>query len=348
MMKMKTGILSTFSLLFFFCFPIFFFSCTKKEATHDEKYKKRIKIGLVLDKGGRDDKSFNNAAYDGTTRAGKEFNIFTKTVEASDDSAFEPLQRTMAERNFDLIIGVGFAQEEAVRKVASDFPNIHFALVDSKVELPNVASLLFKEHEGSFLVGMIAALKNQTGTVGFVGGMDIPLIRKFLMGYEEGVRYAKPSLRVISNFTGVTPDAWNNPTKGKELANAQYSQGADIIFTAAGASNSGVFDSAEENKKFAIGVDSNQNWVKPGFILTSMLKKVDIAVYETIKSVVDKKFNSGVHNFGLDNNGIDYAMDDYNKNLIPKEIIDKVETAKKDIIAGKIKVTDYYDVMNKK
>jgi basic membrane protein A and related proteins len=345
---MKNGQKRFLTLLLIIPIALAILSCSKKEQSKDEQYRKRIKIGLVLDKGGRDDKSFNSAAYEGTTRAGKEFNIFTKTVEASDDSAFEPLQRTMAERNFDLIIGVGFAQEEYIRKIATDFPDVHFAIVDSKVELPNVASLLFKEHEGSFLVGMIAALKNKTGTIGFVGGMDIPLIRKFLLGYQEGARYVNPAIKIVANFTGVTPEAWNNPTKGKELANAQYSQGADIIFQAAGASGAGVFDSAEENKKFAIGVDSNQNWVKPGYILTSMLKKVNVAVYEVIKSVVEKKFNAGVHYFGLDNNGVDYAMDQYNKDLISKEILDKVEQAKKDIIAGKIKVTNYYEVMNKK
>jgi basic membrane protein A len=224
--------------------------------------------------------------------------------------------------------------------VAHDYPNLKFAIIDEVIDLPNVASLIFKEHEGSFLVGMIAGSVTKTNKIGFVGGMDIPLIHKFETGYEEGARYANPKVEVFDNYVGVTDAAWNNPGKGKELAKAQIDRGADIIFQAAGNSGLGVFDAAEETAKLAIGVDSNQNWVKPGFILTSMIKRVDVAVYNAVKEVVEGRFKGGIHLFGLENDGVAYALDEYNRSLIPEEILEAVERAKQEIIAGRIKVTD--------
>jgi basic membrane protein A len=224
--------------------------------------------------------------------------------------------------------------------VAKDYPRLHFVLIDSVADAPNVASLVFKEHEGSFLVGMIAAYTSKTGAIGFVGGMDIPLIHKFQTGYEEGARYVNPNIRVLRNYVGITDAAWNNPGKGRELANAQYEQGADVVFQAAGNSGLGVFDAAEAYDKFAIGVDANQNWVKPGHVLTSMLKRIDNAVYSIVKDEVEEKFNGGVHVYGLENDGIGYAIDEYNRHLIPAPVIEKVEQARRDIISGKIKVTD--------
>jgi len=224
--------------------------------------------------------------------------------------------------------------------VAKDYPKLHFVLIDSVAESPNVASLVFKEHEGSFLVGMIAAYTSKTGSIGFVGGMDIPLIHRFQTGYEEGARYVNPNIKVLRNYVGITDAAWNNPGKGRELANAQYEQGVDVVFQAAGNSGLGVFDAAEAYDQFAIGVDANQNWVKPGHILTSMLKRIDNAVYSIVKDEVEGKFKEGVHVYGLENDGIGYAIDDYNRHLVPSLVIDKVEQARRDIIAGKIKVTD--------
>lgn len=301
----------------------------------------KTKIGIVYDIGGKDDRSFNAAAYVGALRAVKEgLPMVYRDVEPGDPTSIEPAQRAFAQYGYNLIIGVGFAQGEILTKVAKDYPSLHFVLIDSVAESPNVASLIFKEHEGSFLVGMIAAYTNKTGKIGFVGGMDIPLIHKFATGYEEGAKYVKPNIVVLKNYVGITDGAWNNPAKGKELAISQYEQGADIIFQAAGNSGLGVFDAAESYKKFAIGVDSNQNWVKPGFILTSMLKRIDNAVYSVIKDETEGKFKGGVHIYGLENQGVDYALDEYNKSLIPPDVIEKVEQAKKDIIAGKIKVTD--------
>lgn len=301
-----------------------------------------LKVGLVLDKGGKDDKSFNSAAYAGAMKAQKDLMIDLKYVEATDVNAVENLHRSFARKNFDLIIGIGFAQTEAVKKVAAQFPKIKFAIVDGEVTAPNVRSLLFEEHEGSFLVGALAAMKSPNHAVGFVGGMDIPLIRRFAMGYAAGAKYVDPNIQISENYVGVTGEAWNNPAKAKELALAQFGKNTDVIFVAAGASNSGVFDAAEEKKKFAIGVDSNQNWMKPGVILTSMMKAVDVSVFDTIKETQAGKFTAGTVRFGLANKGVDYTIDQYNEKLITPEMKNKVEEIKKNILAGKIKVPDYY------
>ena len=255
--------------------------------------------------------------------------------------------RAFAERNYDLIIGIGFAQTPIIELVAKDYPNIQFAIVDGFSTLPNVASLIFKEHEGSYLVGMLAAKTSKTGTIGFLGGMDIGLIHRFKGGYEEGARAVNPNIRVIPNYVGVTDAAWNNPGKGKEIALAQISKGADVIFTAAGNSGLGAFDAVEQAgtqngraTHFVIGVDANQNMLKPGFVLTSMVKRVDNAVYAIIQDRVNGQFKAGPHVNGLDVDGVGYAMDENNKNLITPEMIQQVEAAKKKIISGEIKVVD--------
>jgi len=301
-----------------------------------------FKVGLVLDRGGKDDKSFNSSAYAGANEAKKKLGIFLKFVEAADDNAYESLLRAFAQRDFDLIIGIGFAQKEAITKVAAQFPQRHFAIVDSEVAAPNVRSLLFEEHQGAFLVGAIAALTTKTGKIGFVGGMDIPLIRRFALGYEAGAKRINPQISVTANFVGITSEAWNNPPKGKELALSQYDAGVDIIFAAAGASGLGVFDAAEERHKLAIGVDSNQDWTKPGLILTSMLKRVDEAVYSTIDEAKAGNFSGGVKRFGLANHGIDFSVDQYNAKLLTPAVRERAEQLKADIIAGKIEVPDYY------
>jgi basic membrane protein A len=242
-----------------------------------------------------------------------------------------------------------------MQKVADDYPEIKFAIVDGvifekdgKTPKQNVASLVFREHEGSYLVGMIAAQKSKTGVLGFVGGMDIPLIHRFKTGYEEGAKSVNPNATVIANYVGVTDSAWNNPGKGKELALSQINQGADVIFTAAGNSGLGAFDAVErfgknaegEANKFVIGVDSNQNGVKPGFVLTSMVKRVDNAVYDVVKEVLGGNFKGGFHVFGLDKDGVAYMMDENNRNLISPEILQRVEEARGKIVAGEITVTD--------
>jgi len=330
-----------------------FSSCGKQ--TEAKKEGCNIKVGIVFDIGGKNDRSFNAAAWEGVKRAEKDLNICLYDVEPGNPTSIEPAMRAFAERNFDLVIGIGFAQGPIMKKVAFDYPEIKFAIVDGvifeadgKTPKQNVASLVFREHEGSFLVGMIAAAKSKTGVLGFVGGMDIPLIHKFETGYEEGAKYVNPDIRVIDNYVGVTDSAWNNPGKGKELALNQIEKGADIIFTAAGNSGLGAFDAVEqygknekgEANKFVIGVDSNQNGVKPGFVLTSMVKRVDNAVYDVIKEVLDGMFKGGFHVFGLDKDGVAYAMDDNNKAIIPDDVIQKTEEARTKIVSGEIKVTD--------
>jgi basic membrane protein A and related proteins len=301
-----------------------------------------FKVGLVLDRGGKDDKSFNTSAYEGAMRAKSQLGVLVKYVEATDDNAFEPLLRAFAQRDFDLIIGIGFSQKEAVAKVAAQYPKAHFAIIDAQVDSANVRSLLFEEHEGAFLVGAIAALTSKTGKIGFVGGMDIPLIRRFELGYEAGARQVNPRIAVTANYVGITSEAWNNPPKGKELAMAQYDGGADVVFAAAGASGLGVFDAAEEKKKFVIGVDANQNWVKPGWVLTSMLKRVDEAVFSSIQEAKEGKFAGGIKHLGLANRGIDYAFDQYNATVLTEPVRKRADELKAAIIAGKIVVPDFY------
>ena len=328
-------------------------SCTQQIAAHDDRCK--INVGIVFDIGGKNDRSFNAAAWEGVKRAKADLPICLYDVEPGNPTSIEPAMRAFAERNFDLVIGVGFAQGPIMQKVAVDYPNIKFAIVDGVIvdkdgkPLPNVADLVFREHEGSYLVGMIAASKSKTGVVGFLGGMDIPLIHKFETGYAEGAKSVNPNIKVLDNYVGVTDSAWNNPGKGKELSLSQIDKGADVIFTAAGNSGLGAFDAVEQYgrdpqtgqaNKFVIGVDSNQNMVKPGFVLTSMVKRVDNAVYDVVKEVLDGKFDGGFHAFGLDKDGVAYAMDDNNKGIIPPDVISKVETAKQQIISGQIKVTD--------
>lgn len=308
---------------------------------------KDLKIGLVLDKGGKDDKSFNASAYEGVNRAKKDLGIDFKYVEATDFNAIENLHRQFAKKEFDLIIGVGFIQTDAVKKVAAQFPKLNFALVDGEVNLPNVRSLMFEEQEGSFLVGALAAMKSKTEKIGFIGGMDIPLIRRFEMGFEAGAKQVNPKAKVISNYIGVTPEAWNNPAKAKELALSQYNTGVEVTFVAAGASGTGAFDAAEEKKKLAIGVDSNQNWMKPGFVLTSMLKRVDQAVFKTIEDLKNGKFKAEVVRFGLKDKGVDYALDDHNRKLISTTDQKNLEDLKTRIISGNIQVPDYYKLKKK-
>ncbi len=313
----------------------------------EQKSQTAFKVGLVLDKGGKDDKSFNSAAYRGAQQAVQDLHVELKEVESPDDGAFEPALRTFAERGYPLVIAIGFSQIDAVKKVAPQFPNTRFAIVDGKVDLPNVATLMFAEHEGSYMVGYLAGLMTKTNKVGFIGGMEIDLIKRFQMGYEAGVKAANPKAEVITNYAGINSSAWANPTRGKELALGQYARGADIIFHAAGATGMGVFDAAEEKQKFAIGVDSNQNMIKPGRIVTSMLKRVDNAVYTVIKEATEGKFKAGIRYFGLADKGIDYAIDENNQTLIAP-YRDKLEEVRAKIIKGEIKVPDFYELNKKK
>jgi basic membrane protein A len=292
---------------------------------------------IVFDMGGKFDKSFNEAAWRGLQQFKKETGKNVLEFEIANETQREQAIRRMAERGATPILAVGFSQASAVEKLAKEFPKTQFTLFDQVKTGPNIQSVLFKEHEGSFLVGMIAALTSKTGKVGFIGGMDIPLIRKFQCGYEQGAKYANPRSEVFVNMVGTTGTAWNDPARGGELARAQFAKGADVIFAAAGGTGMGVYQAARDAKKYAIGVDSNQNHLQPGTMLTSMVKRLDVSVYEALKG-----HKPGLQVLGLKENGVEYALDQYNEKLISPEVKKKVDAARADIIAGKIKVADYY------
>jgi basic membrane protein A and related proteins len=291
---------------------------------------------VIFDMGGKFDKSFNQAGYTGAEQWKKETGGKYHEFEISNDTQRVQAIRRMAERGASPIVSIGFAQASALAQVAKDFPKIKFAIVDAKVDLPNVQSILFKEHEGSYLVGAMAAMVSKSGKVGFVGGMDIPLIRKFQCGYEQGAKATAPKLEVFSNMTGTTSTAWNDPTRGGELAKSQFAKGADVVFAAAGGTGVGVYQAAKDAGKLAIGVDSNQNHVQPGTMLTSMVKRVDVAVYNVLKA-----WKPGVSVLGLKEGGVDYALDEHNAKLVPAALKARVDAVKADIIAGKVKVADY-------
>ncbi|MFM8637402.1 MAG: BMP family protein [Betaproteobacteria bacterium] len=291
---------------------------------------------VIFDMGGKFDKSFNEAAFRGAEAWKKETGQSYLEFEIANPAQREQAMRRMAERGANPIVGVGFSQGTPMEKVARAHPKLQFALIDAVVTLPNVQSILFKEHEGSFRVGMLAAMASKSGKVGFIGGMDIPLIRKFQCGYEQGARYANPKVEVTMNMTGTTPAAWNDPTRGSELAKAQFAKGVDVVFAAAGGTGIGVYQAAKDSGRYAIGVDSNQNHLQPGTMLTSMVKRVDVAVARAMKGVTP-----GLTVLGLAENAVDYAQDEHNAKLITPEMKRRVEAARADIIAGKIKVIDY-------
>jgi basic membrane protein A and related proteins len=296
---------------------------------------------IVFDMGGKFDKSFNEAAYTGAERFKKDTGIAYREFEVTNEAQREQVQRNMARRGSPIVVAIGFSQASGVEKVAKEFPNVKFAIVDAVVDLPNVQSIVFKEHEGSFLVGMAAAMASKTGKIGFVGGMDIPLIRKFALGYEEGAKYVNPRIEVFQNMTGTTPAAWNDPTRGGELARSQFDRGADVVYAAAGATGLGVLQAAKDKGRMAIGVDSNQNHIQPGSVLTSMVKRVDLAVYESFKTAKEGTWKPGIRVLGVAEGGVGYSLDQYNRSLITPEMERRLAQARADIVAGKIKVTDY-------
>jgi len=299
------------------------------------------KPAVVYDKGGKNDGSFNQSAYDGAERFKTETGIDYRDFEITDDAQREQAMRRFARDGHNPIVAIGFSQAAALEKVAKEFPDVNFAIVDMVVDLPNVRSIVFKEQEGSYLVGVMAASASQSGAVGFVGGMDIPLIRRFACGYEGGVKSVKSDANVIQNMTGTTGAAWNDPTKGGELARSQMDQGADVVFHAAGGTGFGVLQAVADAGKLGIGVDSNQNGLHPGNVLTSMLKRVDVAVYNAFKDINDGNWSTGFAVLGLKEGGVDYAMDDNNAPLVSDEMKAAVEAAKADIISGKVEVHDY-------
>jgi basic membrane protein A len=294
---------------------------------------------IIFDLGGKFDKSFNEAAFNGAVRWAEETGGTFKELEMQSEAQREQALRRLAEAGANPIVMTGFAFGDVLNQVAPDYPDTKFAIVDMEVEQPNVKSIVFTEQEGSYLVGMLAAMASKSATVGFVGGMDIPLIRRFACGYAQGVKAVNPDAKVIINMTGTTPAAWNDPVKGAELANAQISQGADVIFAAAGGTGIGVLQAAADGGILSIGVDSNQNYLHPGKVLTSMLKRVDVAVYNAFKE--GENLTTGVTVLDLKADGVGYALDENNEALLTQEMRDTVNAAAGKIKAGELTVHDF-------
>lgn len=325
---------------------IFLFVGIKPESASAEK---KLKVGLVFDVGGKGDKSFNDSAYEGLKRAMKDFNIHAQYIEPSESSDREAALRLFAAQNYDLIMSVGFIFTDDITIVAKEYPDRKFADVDYVIlsdkdgnpipPPPNICAMKFKEEEGSFLVGALSALKTKTNKIGFIGGMDIPLIHKFESGFRQGAKYINPNIEIIANYAGVTSAAFKDPAKGKELALSQFNNNVDIIYHASGSTGLGLFEAARSLNKLAIGVDSDQYHEAPGFILSSMVKKVDNAVYQVIKETYEGKYQNGARTFGLKEDGVGYINDNNNKNLIPDDITKKMKEIEEKIIKGEIKVT---------
>ena len=304
-----------------------------------------VKVGIVFDVGGKNDKSFNEAAYRGLEKARLELGVETTYIEPSEGADRETAMRTLAARGYHLVIGVGFIFSPDIERLAKQFPNTKFACVDYAPSdgvgvIPNLAGLTFREQDGSFLVGAIAGLLTRTKTVGFVGGMKIPLIGKFEAGYVAGVKHVCPACRVLSAYAGSDPKAFADPPLGQDLASAQYSKGADIIFHAAGKTGDGVFAAARQRRARAIGVDSDQHDTAPCCIVTSMVKRVDTAVVDLIKELAAKQWHGGIRELGLRENGVGFIAEEKNRFLLPIDVVAKANKLREQIIAGEIKVPD--------
>lgn len=303
----------------------------------------RFRVGMVFDVGGKGDKSFNDSAYRGMLHAADAFDVDYAEFEPGQDADREIGLRKLAQGGYDVVIGVGFLFSDAIKKVAEDYPDVHFACVDydarpGEVLPENFAGLTFREEEGSFLVGMLAAMASETGRIGFIGGMDVPLIHRFEAGYVAGAKHVDPGISVTVAYAGTTPQAFADPARGKELAMLQYGRGVDVIYHASGSTGNGVIEAAKETGRLAIGVDSNQNYMAPGNVLTSMVKRVDNAVYMIIEAAVVGEFEGGLRDFGLAEDGVGYAVDEYNEDLLTEEMVEAVEEARARIIAGEITV----------
>ena len=297
---------------------------------------------LMYDLGGKFDKSFNEAAYNGAKRWSEETGNSYREIEVTAEAQRVQFATRLAEAGFNPIVVLGFQNAATIEEVAPKYPDTKFAIIDVNwLDIPNVRQISFAEHEGSYLVGMLAAMASETNTVGFIGGMDVPLIRHFACGYAQGAKAVNPDITVVANMTGTTPAAWNDPVKGGELTKAQISQGADVVFAAAGGTGVGVLQAAADADVLSIGVDSNQNHLHPGKVLTSMLKRVDNAVHDVFTKGVDG-FEAGVNVMGLDNDGVGYAVDENNAELISDEMMAAVDAAKAKIVSGELSVASYY------
>jgi len=317
---------------------LFLTACGGKETSETETAatEETLNVGIVLSVGGLGDKSFNDSAYRGLEMAQEELGINFRYVEPASPAEDEQYLREFAENDFDLIVGVGFLMKDALAQVAADFPEVKFALIDETVELPNVSSLLFAEDEGSFLVGALAAMMSETGAVGFVGGMEVPLIQKFQRGFENGAKYVNEDIKSLVLYTS-GPNPFNDPVRGKENALSLIKQGADVVYHAAGGTGVGVIAAAKQAGVWAIGVDSNQDAVEEGTVLTSMVKNVDIAVYNTVKDTLAGEFKPGINVLGVAEGGVGTSDFEFTREAIGEEKLAELEVIKEKIINGEIK-----------
>ena len=301
-----------------------------------------FKPAVIYDMGGKFDKSFNEGVYNGIQKFSDETGVKVMEFEVTNEAQRQQAMEKMVQRGATVVLGVGFAQADAISTVAAANPDVKFSIIDvSWLDHPNLRQYAFKEQEGSYLVGMAAAMASKTGKVGFVGGMDIPLIRAFGCGYEQGVKAVNANAEVLQNMTGTTPAAWNDPTKGAELTQAQIDRGADVIYQAAGGTGVGVLQAAADAGKLSIGVDSNQNYIHPGSVLTSMLKRVDVAAYEKMKEAMSGNFDTGVRILGVKEGGVGWALDEHNAGLITDEMKAAIDAASDKISSGEIMVHDF-------
>jgi basic membrane protein A len=300
-----------------------------------------ITPAIVFDMGGKFDKSFNESVHDGAEAFTKATGVAVSEFEVLNATQREQALRNFARRGQDPIVAVGFGHATAVKAVAADFPALHFVIMDAVVDAPNVQSIVFREEQGSYLAGMLAALRSGTGKIGFVGGMDVPLIRKFACGYVQGARAANPKVEVLQNMTGSTPAAWADPVRGAELARSQIERGADVVFHAAGATGVGVLQAAADAGKYGIGVDSNQNALHPGRVLTSMIKELDVATKTTLEAARAGTWHPGTLVLGLPENGVGLAFDSNNAQAVTADMRSRVDAARADIVAGRVTVHDY-------
>lgn len=338
--------------LLLFCFYSSAFSISKEP----NKKKEKAKVCMVLDKAGKDDHGFNQSTYQAFQSALTQHVIDKNSVaiEAKSNESVEQDIRNFTRSKCTVIFAVGVNNAEVVKKLAPKFPDEKFVVIDAKIPGPNVRSIVYREDQGAFLVGYIAGIKTKTHTVGFLGGMDIPVVKRFEVGYAAGVRYANPKNKVLVSYVGVTTDAWNNPSHAEDLANSLYEKGADIIFHAAGGSGYGVFNAAEQFSKrkkstvFAIGCDINQNGIKPGYVLTSMVKDIEQATFDSIQDVARGKFSATILTYGLKNRGVDWVLDEHNKALFTDKDIAKVNHLRSDVLSGVVEAPDYYQQTQEK
>ncbi len=324
------------------CFIFIFSTLSEISAqTLKKERKKKIRVGLVVDVGGLGEKSFNDSAYLGLLEAEKKLKILSDVGQPSNKLEEEQHLTAFSQANYDLIFGIGFAMTDEVARAAKQFPDKKFAIIDGIVDLPNVACLQFSEHEGSFLVGALGAMMSKGKRMGFGGIVDVPLIHRFKTGLREGAPYIDKSVEVMVKYTGTDPSAWNDPVKGREITLSMITQGADVVYHAAGGTGGGVIKACKEKNVFAIGVDSDQDNIEPGTVLTSMVKRCNIAVYNTIEALVQGKFKGGIQYFGVKEGGVDTSELKFTRHLIPPGHLENLNRIKGDIVSGKITVTDY-------